>query len=84
MLFMVFAVITLQAFNALKLEDFYYPICPDPSLNSLGMGKHTDPHFLTILLQDNVGGLQVLHQDHWVDVFPLEGALMVNMGDFIQ
>ncbi|CAI9118220.1 OLC1v1019755C1 [Oldenlandia corymbosa var. corymbosa] len=39
---------------------------------------------MTILLQDQIGGLQFLHQNKWVDVPPLPGALVVNMGDMMQ
>lgn len=50
----------------------------------LGAKKHRDPSFLTILLQDQVGGLQVLQQDHWVSVNPIHGSLVVNVGVFLQ
>ncbi|KAJ0967289.1 hypothetical protein J5N97_024206 [Dioscorea zingiberensis] len=61
----------------------YYPPCPQPQL-TLGTSKHSDPDFLTILLQDHIGGLQVLHQHYWIDVPPLPGALVVNIGDLLQ
>ncbi|KAK7853772.1 1-aminocyclopropane-1-carboxylate oxidase like protein 6 [Quercus suber] len=59
-----------------------YPYCPQPDL-TVGITSHTDSG-LTVLLQNQVGGLQVKHGDEWVDVEPIPGALTVNIGDFIQ
>ncbi|CAN4091168.1 unnamed protein product [Withania somnifera] len=50
----------------------------------MGVIQHSDVNFFTVLLQDHIGGLQVLHQNHWADVPPLPGALVVNIGDFLQ
>ncbi|KAF6175026.1 hypothetical protein GIB67_039574 [Kingdonia uniflora] len=61
----------------------YYPPCPEPHL-TFGTSKHSDPAFLTILLQDHIGGLQVLYEDQWVNVPPVRGALVINIGDLLQ
>ncbi|CAL5001801.1 unnamed protein product [Urochloa decumbens] len=62
----------------------YYPPCPEPE-KTLGMTRHSDPCFLTVLLQDGVGGLQALvGGSSWVDVPPVPGAFVVNVGDLLQ
>ncbi|KAL0374844.1 UNVERIFIED_CONTAM: 1-aminocyclopropane-1-carboxylate oxidase11 [Sesamum radiatum] len=60
-----------------------YPYCPQPDL-TLGITAHTDPGIITVLLQNEIRGLQVKHGDEWVDVKPVPGGLIVNIGDFLQ
>ncbi len=50
----------------------------------LGVHHHTDAGALTVLLQDNVGGLQVFRDEKWFPVEPLAGALVINIGDIVQ
>ncbi|TYI95523.1 hypothetical protein E1A91_D01G003700v1 [Gossypium mustelinum] len=63
----------------------HYPPCPCPEL-ALGVGRHKDAGTLTIVAQDDVGGLQVRRKsdDVWVPVKPTPNALVINVGDTIQ
>jgi isopenicillin N synthase-like dioxygenase len=49
-----------------------------------GVGEHTDYGLLTILLQDDTGGLEVRSRDGWIPVVPVPGALVCNIGDMLD
>lgn len=66
----------------------YFPYKNREKLNGqewIGSSEHTDWGFLTLLLQDDVGGLQLKNQKgEWIDVPYLEGSIMVNCGDYLS
>ncbi|KAJ4835499.1 hypothetical protein Tsubulata_015494, partial [Turnera subulata] len=50
-----------------------------------GLGMHTDMSCITIVYQDESGGLQMRSKDgEWLDIRPCENALVVNVGDLLQ
>jgi isopenicillin N synthase-like dioxygenase len=63
----------------------YYPPCPEPHL-ALGAGRHKDPGALTILSQDDVGGLEVKRKSdgQWILIKPTPNAYIINVGDITQ
>uniref|UniRef100_A0A6N2M7K7 Fe2OG dioxygenase domain-containing protein n=1 Tax=Salix viminalis TaxID=40686 RepID=A0A6N2M7K7_SALVM len=62
----------------------YYPICPNPEL-TVGVGRHSDVSTLTVLLQDDIGGLYVRgNNDSWIHVPPVNGSIVINVGDALQ
>ncbi|MDB1122653.1 isopenicillin N synthase family dioxygenase [Vibrio algarum] len=78
-------------------EDFFtnsfsYPISvlrlihyPAQKEATNGAGAHTDYGCITLLYQDDSGGLQVQNVDgDWIDAVPIAGSLVVNIGDLMQ
>ncbi len=54
-------------------------------LGSTALGYHTDPGTITLLLQDDTGGLQAeSRHDGWIDVPPRKGTVVVNIADAMQ
>ncbi|KAJ0769922.1 putative deacetoxyvindoline 4-hydroxylase [Helianthus annuus] len=66
--------------DGLAILGHYYPSCPQPEL-TIGIQDHTDNDFITILLQDPIGGLKVFYQDQWTDVPPIPRALVLITND---
>ncbi len=71
----------------------HYPLCatpaaPDsptvPERGNLGIGYHTDAGALTVLDQADIPGLQVLHDNQWINVDIVPGCFTVNIGDVVQ
>ncbi len=66
---------------------FRYPPLEEPeehSRSQWSVGEHTDYGLLTLLLQDDVGGLQVRTPSGWMDAPPLPGTLLCNLGDMLE
>jgi hypothetical protein len=61
----------------------HYPACPDPS-KVFGIHGHTDPQIVSIVFQDEVGGLQVLRNGKWIGIRPDDSTFVVNVGDTFQ
>ncbi len=71
----------------------YYPPCTNPAPadaptgsneGEFGIHHHTDAGAVTVLIQDDVPGLQVLHDSAWITVHAPEDCLIINIGDIVQ
>lgn len=71
--------------NTSNIKINHYPPCPYPHL-ALGLGRHKDTGVLTVLAQDDVGGLQVKRKSdgEWIQVKPIFNSFIINVGDMIQ
>jgi isopenicillin N synthase-like dioxygenase len=69
-----------------RTQAVYYPPHPtDHSGELYGVAPHTDYGCVTLLWQDDVGGLEVLHRSgEWVSATPIPGTLVINIGDLLH
>ncbi|XP_077214078.1 1-aminocyclopropane-1-carboxylate oxidase 5-like [Tasmannia lanceolata] len=77
----------LKEYNNDRSCDFltmlhYFPATSETE-NS-GVSEHQDGNIVTFVWQDDVGGLEVLKDGEWIPVTPLEGKIVVNIGDSVQ
>jgi isopenicillin N synthase-like dioxygenase len=63
---------------------FNYPSQSNPQGQSWGVGEHTDYGLLTILKQDDLGGLQVKTKSGWIDAPPIANSFVCNIGDMLD
>ncbi len=68
-----------------RTQCVYYPPHPPEHEGELfGVAPHTDYGCVTLLWQDDVGGLEVQDRSGtWVQAPPIEGTLVVNIGDLL-
>ena len=60
------------------------PGAPEPLPDQMRMGAHTDYGSITVLLADQVPGLQIRDDEgRWIDVMPPEDGFLVNIGDLL-
>ena len=69
-----------------RTQAVFYP--PHPELHEgelFGVAPHTDYGCITLLWQDEVGGLEVMTRaGEWVAAAPIPGTLVINIGDLLQ
>ena len=67
----------------LFLRLLHYPPQP-PEEGLFGSAPHTDYGFITLLAQDDVGGLEVRNKDgEWIAAPPIPGSFVMNVGDIL-
>ncbi|XP_042456661.1 gibberellin 2-beta-dioxygenase 8-like isoform X1 [Zingiber officinale] len=62
---------------------YRYPKCTNAN-DYLAMEAHTDSSILSIVNQDEVGGLQIWQNDGWFNIEPISNTLVINLGDLMQ
>ncbi len=66
------------------LRLLHYPPTPDED-GLFGSAPHTDYGFITLLAQDDVGGLEVRNRDgRWIAAPPVDGSFVLNVGDILS
>jgi len=75
-----------QLHHTLRL--LHYPPLPEgfvPQDGESRAGTHTDYGSITLLFQDDVGGLEVRTRDgRWIAATPIPGTVVVNTGDLME
>jgi isopenicillin N synthase-like dioxygenase len=75
----------LLADPTILFRIFHYPAFePGQGDAKWSVGAHTDYGLLTILAQDDVGGLQVEYRGQWLDVPYIPGTFVCNAGDMLE
>lgn len=79
----LFGDVSDDAYTLLKFIRYHAQLDDDAARR--GVAQHCDFSWLTLLLQDAVGGLQVMdRQGRWIDVPATPGFVVVNIGELLQ
>lgn len=74
-----------SADNKTSLRLLYHPVNKDLQPGQIRLGEHSDYGTITLLFQDQIGGLEVFSQkEGFVPARPIEGTVLVNIGDLLQ
>jgi len=73
---------TYTAEPTILFRIFHYPA--HRAADTWGVGEHSDYGLLTLLAQDQYGGLQVKAPRGWIDAPPVPGTLVCNIGDMLD
>lgn len=73
---------TYTANPTMLFRIFHYPA--SDAAEGWGVGEHTDYGLLTLLAQDDNGGLQVKTAQGWIDALPIPGTIVCNIGDMLD
>ena len=75
---------TVTADPTILFRIFHYPAAGTVDGAAWGVQEHTDYGLLTILRQDDVGGLEVRAPGGWIEVPPVSGSFVCNIGDMLE
>jgi len=67
-----------------RVKIIRYPAQPEHGGSGQGLGLHNDSGIMTLILQDGTPGLQVMSHGKLIDVEPMDGAYVVNLGEMMQ
>jgi len=67
-----------------RIFNYPHSIAAQRDETAWGVGEHTDYGLLTILRQDDTGGLQVKSRSRWIDAPPIPGSFLCNIGDMLE
>ena len=73
--------------NPTTFRTLFYPSLSSADTQEPGVqrcGEHSDYGTITLLLQDSIGGLEVLSEGQWIPATPIPDTVLVNLGDLMQ